>query len=178
MEAAIETLAEVGYAKTSLTRIAARAGISQGLISYHFSSKQDLMEQVVTEVNADMERFVEARAGDADDHAGTVKALIEGFVRYCADRPAGILAVGQIENAEGWAAEARERSIADVEQLLRGGQEAGEFRSFPTRLMAVTLLAALEAVPGELRAKPETDPGVYAAELAMTFELAVHRTGR
>ncbi|MEV0732958.1 hypothetical protein [Polymorphospora sp. NPDC050346] len=50
-------------------------------------------------------------------------AQIEGFVRYCAERPAGIFAVGQIGNAEGWATEARERSIVDVEQLLRGGHD-------------------------------------------------------
>lgn len=177
MQATIDTLAEVGYAKASFARIAQRAGISPGLISYHFSGKQELMEQVVAEVNAEMERAVETRVESSEGHAGVVKALIEGFVSYCAQRPAGIVAVGQIENAEGVGADNRERSIADIEQVLRDGQAIGEFRGFPPRLMAVTLLAALEAVPAELQARPGTDIDIYAHELTTTFELALRKAG-
>ena len=48
--AAIDTLAEVGYARASLGRIAQRIGISRGLISYHFAGKDELMTEVVREV--------------------------------------------------------------------------------------------------------------------------------
>lgn len=43
MDATIETLNEIGYKKVSLSKIAKRAGISTGLISYHFSGKDDLI---------------------------------------------------------------------------------------------------------------------------------------
>jgi AcrR family transcriptional regulator len=178
VEAAIDTLAELGYAKASFARIAQRARISPGLISYHFRNKQELMEQVVAEVNADMERAIEERAEGAEGHVAVLRAVIEGFVHYCAERPARLVAVGQIEHAEGWGAQEREQSIGDFEQLLRSGQDDGEFRTFSSRLMAATILAALEAVPTELHARPDTDVRTYADELATAFELAVRKVGR
>ena len=44
--AAIDTIAEVGYARASLVRIASRIGISRGLISYHFAGKDELIKEV------------------------------------------------------------------------------------------------------------------------------------
>ncbi|MBV9802070.1 MAG: TetR family transcriptional regulator, partial [Solirubrobacterales bacterium] len=44
---AIDTIAELGYAQASLARIAERAGISKGVIAYHFAGKEDLIAEVV-----------------------------------------------------------------------------------------------------------------------------------
>lgn len=176
VEAAIETIAAVGYAKASFVRIAARAGVSAALISYHFANKQELIEQVVRSVNEDMERTLERRADSAGDVLGALRALIEGFVHYCAEHPARLIAVGRIEDAEGSGDDEHEKSVGEFEQLLRDGQAAGAFRAFSARLMAVSLLAALEAVPTELAAHPDTDTDRYADELATTFELAVRGT--
>ena len=178
VEAAIETIAEVGYAKASFARIAARAQISAGLISYHFSGKSELMEQVVRDVDDAMERALEGRVEGAESHLAALRALIEGFVHYCADHPSQLIAVGQIEDSEDRGASEHEKSVSEFEQLLREGQSHGEFRDFTPRLMAVTLLAALEASPTELFARPDTDVGTYADELATTFELAVQRPAR
>ena len=48
---AIDTIAELGYGQASLARIAGRAGISKGVIGYHFAGKDDLMREVVAEVS-------------------------------------------------------------------------------------------------------------------------------
>ena len=50
VDAAIDTIAEVGYARASLGRIAERAGISRGLISYHFAGKEELIREIVRAV--------------------------------------------------------------------------------------------------------------------------------
>jgi TetR/AcrR family transcriptional regulator, fatty acid metabolism regulator protein len=39
MAAAIDTIAEAGFAGASFARIAGKLGISRGLISYHFTGK-------------------------------------------------------------------------------------------------------------------------------------------
>jgi AcrR family transcriptional regulator len=65
VQAAIETLAEVGYANASLSRIAVRLGISKGVISYHFAGKDDLIAEIVSQVlqraRADMQPRIEAQ---------------------------------------------------------------------------------------------------------------------
>jgi TetR/AcrR family fatty acid metabolism transcriptional regulator len=50
IECAIETIATLGYAQASLAQIAKRAGISKSVITYHFTSKEELIEQVVTAI--------------------------------------------------------------------------------------------------------------------------------
>lgn len=43
IEATIETLARLGYARTTLSDVARIAGLSHGLINFHFQSKQGLL---------------------------------------------------------------------------------------------------------------------------------------
>jgi TetR/AcrR family fatty acid metabolism transcriptional regulator len=50
VDAAIDTIAELGYGQASLARIATRIGISKGVISYHFAGKDDLIKQIVIDV--------------------------------------------------------------------------------------------------------------------------------
>ncbi len=43
MEATIETLAMRGYARTTLTEVARTAGLSHGLVNFHFETKEKLL---------------------------------------------------------------------------------------------------------------------------------------
>jgi AcrR family transcriptional regulator len=47
IEATIETLAEVGYARTTLTAVARRAGLSHGLVNFHFETKERLLTETM-----------------------------------------------------------------------------------------------------------------------------------
>jgi AcrR family transcriptional regulator len=45
--AAINVLADVGYAETSIVRVAQLAGVSKGAVQHHFPSKEDLIAATV-----------------------------------------------------------------------------------------------------------------------------------
>lgn len=182
VQAAVETLAEVGYAKASFARIAEHAGISAGLISYHFDHKAELFQQVVEDINALMDTWLTRHIGDAGTYREALQRLIEGFVLFCDSHRAHVLALGQVlagaggqENRELVRSQ-REQSVGQIEQMLREGQEHGEFRDFSPRFVAVALLGSLEAIPGELFARPDTDVAAYAKELSMTYDLAVRKS--
>ncbi|OWA35816.1 hypothetical protein B9G55_07965 [Saccharibacillus sp. O16] len=49
MQAAFTLFGQVGYARASMKDIAAKAGVAQGLIGYHFGSKETLLVEVVRE---------------------------------------------------------------------------------------------------------------------------------
>ena len=53
VEAAIETLKDVGYAGASARAIAERAGSNQGLVFYHFGSVANLLLAALDAVSAD-----------------------------------------------------------------------------------------------------------------------------
>jgi AcrR family transcriptional regulator len=51
MEATVETLAEKGYAGTTLAEVQSRAGVSRGALLHHYRSKAELMVGVVHHVS-------------------------------------------------------------------------------------------------------------------------------
>ncbi|MDX8036101.1 TetR/AcrR family transcriptional regulator [Lentzea sp. BCCO 10_0856] len=180
--ATIETIAEIGYAKASFVQIARRAGISPGLITYHFAKREELMKQVMLTVHDSMEQALSSRAEGSESYRGALRGLIEGFVHYCAEHPAELVAISQIaaaardaEAARAWSEEQNASTLTELEDMFREGQELGEFRDFAPRVMAVSVIAAMEATPAELWARPDTDVTQYAKELADLFELAVRR---
>ena len=47
IEATIETLATLGYARTTLTEVAKKAGLSHGLVNFHFETKEKLLAETL-----------------------------------------------------------------------------------------------------------------------------------
>ena len=47
IEATISTLAELGYSRTTLSAVARRAGLSHGLVLFHFESKEKLLGETL-----------------------------------------------------------------------------------------------------------------------------------
>lgn len=50
LDAAIESLAEEGYARTTLRRIAERAGVTRGAVEHHFGSKAELLGETTRHI--------------------------------------------------------------------------------------------------------------------------------
>lgn len=82
--AAIDTIAEAGYAHASLGRIAGRVGVSKGVISYHFAGKDELVQEVIADIAARGGAFIYDRAMTLPTAAGRLRAWIESSLAYMA----------------------------------------------------------------------------------------------
>ena len=176
--AAIETIAEVGYANASFARIASRAGLSStGLISYHFAGKSDLMAQVAQETFAAIGEHMAARMAGAQGPAQALEAYIRGVTEFIAGHRPQMKAVLEIFMNGGvrYTPGTDLVTLSPVEEILRGGQSAGEFRQFDTRIMAAVIQRAIDGLPFLLETHPDIDLGRYADELVTTFTLATRR---
>lgn len=80
-EAALTTLAALGYARTSLREIAQNSEFSHGVLHYYFSDKVDLIVCSVRQYKA---RCV-TRYDQVTAEATTVEALITGFLSALGD---------------------------------------------------------------------------------------------
>lgn len=170
---------ELGYAGTSLARIAERAGISKGVISYHFAGKTELMEQIVEQVYRDIAQFVVPRTEKETTAAGALRANIRAVAEYMRDHRAHLLALGEIFNnlrtPDGrprYGVAFNEPIYEGREELFRRGQRSGEFRSFDTRVMSVTVQAAIDHMFAYWVTHPDHDLEAHADELADLFEHA------
>jgi AcrR family transcriptional regulator len=79
LEAAIECLVALGYARTTTTEVCARAGVSQGALFKHFATKAELVsaaaEHLFASLVAEYRAAFAARAGDPDRAAAAIDLL-------------------------------------------------------------------------------------------------------
>lgn len=152
--AAIEVLAEYGYAQTTFARITRQAGISSTrLISYHFGTKDELMDAVLGDVALRMKAAIDRRVETETTAAGALKARIEAELAWIAGSPSSVRAMVEVlmnardeDGSQRFGVEATvQANLNELEPILRRGQENGEFRRFDTVLMAFTLKAAIDA---------------------------------
>ena len=68
LDVAVDLFIEQGYAGTSVRDISERLGMTKGSLYYHFASKEDVLNAIVTPLIEDLDRFV----ADADAAPGRI----------------------------------------------------------------------------------------------------------
>lgn len=180
VQAAIDTIADVGYFKASLDRIGARIGISKGLIGYHFAGKDELIKQLVDDVIAEGLAYMHPRILAATTGRGRLRAYIESNLDFIREHRNAMVAIVEIARNDVRDVRRQYYGHAEVDQavqklveLLTASQSAGELRAdFDPRAMAVMIRAAIDAVSPRQVADPDFDVDRYAREVAHTFDLA------
>lgn len=80
LAAALAEAGETGFHKTSVARIAARAGVAVGSLHYHFGSRDELLRELMTEQMAGL--LLRLHAADADDGADFFERQRAGMLAY------------------------------------------------------------------------------------------------
>lgn len=77
IDATIETLARKGYAQTTMTDVAITAGVSHGLVNFHFETKEKLLTETLLFLATEYrDNWQAALAASAPDPASQINALI------------------------------------------------------------------------------------------------------
>lgn len=180
--AALNTIAELGFAQASLAQIALRAGISKGVIGYYFPSKDDLVRAAIEHFYAAGHEVMMARLATATTATDLLRAYLKYNLEYIADNRTETRAIGEIISNFRHPDGKPVFRLEDTEPLIEGaaamfawGQKTGEFREFDTRVMAVMLRACVDTFGQQLGAHPELDVVKYTEELIQLFTRATRR---
>jgi len=178
----METLATEGYAQTSLAHIAQRAQVSKSAITYYFSSKEDLLAQVVIEVYEGAAAYIGPRISARSGARERLRAYIEAHVEYISQHVTQMMALAEIglnaRKADGkppLADLTGEPALDPLIRLLRQGQEAGEFRDFDARVVAIAIRRAIDGTSRLLISHPDLEVGHYTGELVTLFDHATRQ---
>ena len=76
LEAAVESLAEVGYAATTVSVVATRAGVSRGAAQHHFPTRADLFAAAVEYMTEVRLAEIRAQAGRLPIGPGRTEAIV------------------------------------------------------------------------------------------------------
>jgi AcrR family transcriptional regulator len=178
VDCAIDAIVELGFQGTSVGAVAQRAGVSKGVVTYHFASKDDLIFAVVARISDSITEALEDRLRGTSPET-FVADYIDAWIEYYRTHTTYMLAIGEIwsnfrdeRGQQHFGAQAVAGELGVVQRVLEYGQDAGILGKFNARVMAVTIKAALDALLSQLAADPELDLEAYGAELVALFERA------
>ncbi|WP_225724709.1 MULTISPECIES: TetR/AcrR family transcriptional regulator [unclassified Nocardia] len=178
--AAMEVLAESGYAQTSFARIAERAGISSTrLISYHFAGKEELLRAIAEQAKEAAVAFISPPIEAAPGPRAMLAAYITANLEFCRERPVALRALIEIATnakaafGEPYLPNEPQETLEALESGFLDGQTVGEFREFDPHVMATAVRAAIDTVALRYAADPTLDLDHFAAQLVSLFDRAV-----
>jgi AcrR family transcriptional regulator len=169
--AAIALLAECGYQATTFEAICKEAGLSsKRLITYHFSSKDELFAAVADQIVADAETYVRPALDAATGARELLATVIRANVAVIASHSPQVRALQQIV-LNGGLGDWERHHIESLNRLTRlfvHGQRTGAFRPFNPQVMAAALRASIDSVAPLL--STGLDPDLCANELVELFD--------
>ncbi len=153
VETAIQTIATQGFSQASLAEIARKAGISKGVISYHFAGKDELVEEILRSLLHQPAEFIKQRVGHHETALDQLRAYIEANFEFMESHRDNYVALVDLWGRRGSAgeenrfnAEAYEPSRHYLAHMLEAGRERGELRHLPVRATASLIQAAIDGV--------------------------------
>lgn len=182
---AVEVISEVGYGNASLARIAKHAGISKGVISYHFAGKDDLMTQLVVQLYISGAEHVGPEVATAVGPRNKLLAYIKSNLAFIAANTNYVAALTDVvlnlRDTDGSpkfaSADGEQEIIAPLVDIMREGQQAGDFGEFDPLVMAKFVRDAIDGAAGRAIREPDFDMDGYAAHMCRLFDLATRKVG-
>jgi AcrR family transcriptional regulator len=181
----IEVIADLGFARASVGELARRAGVSKGVVTYHFAAKDDLIRAVIGDVIGSMAEYLEPRliAAKPDRFPERfIATYVTAWAGYYRSHARQVLALVQIFNAfrdesglTNPAFRIRAGEVAAIERVLRLGQDMGRFGPFDPHVMASVIKVAVEDLLNQFVNDPDLDLEGYATQLAALFERATRQ---
>ncbi len=157
--AALDQVAEGGYASAGVQAVAARAGVAVGSVYRHFPSKGDLFAEAFRRASQrELDVVVEVSAADGRSARERVAAAVEAFARRALAGP--VMAYALLAEPVDPAVEAERLRFRTgyrdaFARVLEDGVRDGELRPHDTRTVAAAYVGALgEALVGPLSASP------------------------
>lgn len=190
LDAACEVIAEVGYPRASVARIAEHIGAAKGVVLYHFKTKDALVTALVTDVMAAGAAAIAAALQTETTAAGALAAYIRANAMFLDAHRAASVAMFEIIGAyrtpdglrfdqaaaadtsppEQWAA------VLDPAEIFRRGIDAGEFDpDLDPVLVRNALRGALDGAATEIARNRDYDVVTYAETLVTVFDRATRR---
>jgi AcrR family transcriptional regulator len=117
LQAAVEEFARCGYSAANINRISEAAGFARGTIYNYFSSKAQLMSELIEQIAEDQCEFITAQVYQEPDPRRRLERFYQAGFEFAAQRPAQVRLMATTLN--GAQAEFREQMVRGNLPLFR-----------------------------------------------------------
>ncbi|MBN7796851.1 TetR/AcrR family transcriptional regulator [Parahaliea mediterranea] len=184
LEIGVRLFRELGYEKASLARIAREAGVSKGVVLYHFSGKAELGKAVLRQVLRGYSDFLRERTDVRETAKAKILQIPSASLEYVAAHREDyaiyvdvIGCFGGLEEKREFAAWVSQRTREMLVALIRQGQEEGEIGPVNAAALADVIQGALDGLMELYAVDPESvDLETAGAVLASMIEGELSRS--
>ncbi len=177
LDAACARFAADGYHRTSVDDIIRHAGIARGTFYLYFESKRAVLEALLGQLLADIDRRVRPISLD---HADPPRAQLQGNLQRAWDALAGNPRMAQVvlgglhgvdPDFDAQVGALEDNVIAMIERSIRAGQQLGWLAPFDPRMAACTLIGAFKENLRDVLFREGGDDGAPGAGEARVAEM-------
>lgn len=176
----MQAMAEHGYAGATIPKIAKAAGLTPGLIHYHFKSKGEILLALIASLKRGLERRVSARVDERRTAEERLRAYLDALVSTGPDADPKAVAAWVVVSAEALRSEevndawrvAVEDILGELAHCVKQALDVPEDDE-DVEYVAITLFASVQGAYQLAAAAPDLiPPGSYASSL-WTMALAL-----
>ena len=147
LEAAEEVFTDVGYHDASIVRIAEAAGVANGTFYLYFSSKRDVFDELVEELNRRVRGAMAEAAARGRTRAESERLGFEAFFRFTAEHPGLYRVIRQAEFVSPDTLRGHYERIAEgYARGLAAASADGEIAALDAEIVAWALMGAGELI--------------------------------
>ncbi|MGP4040136.1 TetR/AcrR family transcriptional regulator [Gracilibacillus sp. D59] len=152
IKATIDTLDEIGYKNISLAKIAKKAKVSTGLISYHFSDKEDVLNNTLVYLLKNQYEYIKEKIDESKSANDQLITFIDASLAYQATHYVHNVALIEIIFNARTPDNIPYYKLSDddedplynlLQEILRSGQEAKEFSRFDIKNVSIIIQGAI-----------------------------------
>lgn len=167
----LQVMAKEGYERASVVEIARAAGLTPGLVHYHFGSKREILVALVARLSSALETRRERLLAGATSPKARLSAFLDAYLALGedADAPAvaawvaiGAEAVRQPDVREVYR-EAVTSAVDRLTELVRDRLAEEDRETRGARPLAAMIVCSIEGSYGVAVAAPEALPRGFAA---------------
>jgi TetR/AcrR family fatty acid metabolism transcriptional regulator len=145
LDAAVEVIAENGFANCRVSQISQRAGVADGTIYLYFKSKDQILMTALDDAFAGFISRTRAEISGIDDPREKLLAVIRLYLRAMQEnRSLAVMLQTELRSSAKFLAEFSHRQLrsylALVRDIIKEGQERGRFRSSVSERVAVSCI--------------------------------------
>lgn len=154
LEAALGLFLKKEFAQVSMREIATAASVGTGTLYNYFENKEALHAELVGGIARRVATHILAPLLGPGDEVDRIKAFISSYpkillenapaVQVYYSRPRGVNA--QVDDPDGEISRVRELTLQEITQTIQSGIDKGLLRPLGSNLLAISLLAMLEAI--------------------------------
>ncbi|MFI6166771.1 TetR/AcrR family transcriptional regulator [Nocardia sp. NPDC051052] len=188
---AIELVAEIGYPKTSIGKIAELAGVAKSVVLYYFSTKDELVNTLAQEIfgaavpvmvpaieaeetaGGKLRAYILSNGEFIHTHRNHALAMLDMWTSYRSTTGQRLDQV--MAEAAAHKPLQEDSSALDLAAIFELGQRTGEFRAFAVLPMTIAVRQAIDGAVIQSSRDPGFDVPRYCEELVTIFDLATRR---